>query len=60
MEELKTYAQFIWIIVISVINIYGIAFLMTDIDLCGFRKKQIIPIVVLVLEFIILTYFAWG
>lgn len=60
MEDLKTYAQVVWVIAISIINIYGIAFLMTNIDLYGFRKKQIIPIVILVLEFIILTYFAWG
>lgn len=60
MEYLKVLAQSIWIIIFVIFNASLFVWVAVDWECGSFEKKHIIPIVFFALEFIVLTYFAWG
>lgn len=60
MEDLKLIAQAVWVISVVFINLHLFSKLVTDIDFDGFEKKHIVTIGFFIIEFIILTLFAFG
>ena len=53
-------AQVVWMVIFIIFNVCVFSWLVVDLEWGDFEKKHIIPIVFFALEFIVLTYFAWG